>query len=106
MGDTLFLNCSGFIKIANDILDRTRVHPQNYDWAGQMATSALDYEKVAYDHEDALREIIGSPGKLKDLNLDAFAVELERQGYGNRCVTIYDIRSELIARYIKKNILS
>jgi transcription elongation factor SPT6 len=31
--------------------------------------------------------------------LDAFAEELERQGYGNKRTTLYDIRDELFGRY-------
>lgn len=31
--------------------------------------------------------------------MDAFAVELERQGLGNKSITLYDIRSELNHRY-------
>jgi len=57
-----------------------------------------------YDDEDAnpagaLEEILESPERLKDLDLDAFAEELERQGFGNKCVTLYDIRTELNSRY-------
>jgi transcription elongation factor SPT6 len=33
------------------------------------------------------------------LNLDAFAEELERQGFGNKQITLYDIRSELNHMY-------
>jgi len=36
---------------------------------------------------------------LQDLDLDAFADELERQGFGNKRITLYDIRSELNCRY-------
>jgi transcription elongation factor SPT6 len=33
------------------------------------------------------------------LDLDAFAEELERQGFGNKSITLYDIRAELNHRY-------
>ena len=36
---------------------------------------------------------------FKDLDLDAFAVELDKQGFGNKSITLYDIRSELNHRY-------
>jgi transcription elongation factor SPT6 len=39
------------------------------------------------------------PDKLDELNLDAFAEELERQGFGNKQITLYDIRSELNHMY-------
>ena len=47
----------------------------------------------------ALEEILEAPERLKDLDLDAFAEELERQGYGNKRITLYDIRDELFGRY-------
>ena len=47
----------------------------------------------------ALEEILEAPDRLKDLDLDAFAEELERQGYGNKRITLYDIRDELFGQY-------
>lgn len=40
-----------------------------------------------------------SPERLRDLDLDAFAEELERQGFGNKRITLYDIQDELFGRY-------
>lgn len=37
--------------------------------------------------------------QLQDLDLDAFAEELERQGFGNKSITLYDIRAELNHKY-------
>jgi hypothetical protein len=42
-----------------------------------------------------VEEILKNPDKLRDLDLDAFAEELERQDYGNKRTTLYDIRNEL-----------
>ena len=42
-----------------------------------------------------MEEILRNPDKLRDLDLDAFAEELERQDYGNKRTTLYDIRNEL-----------
>ena len=42
------------------------------------------------------------PEKLEELNLDAFAEELERQGFGNKGITLYDIREELNNMYGEK----
>ena len=47
----------------------------------------------------ALEEILEAPDRLKDLDLDAFAEELERQDYGNKRITLYDIRDELFGQY-------
>lgn len=42
-----------------------------------------------------MEDILKNPDKLRDLDLDAFAEELERQDYGNKRTTLYDIRNEL-----------
>ncbi|XP_064461195.1 transcription elongation factor SPT6-like [Ornithodoros turicata] len=112
MGPKVFINCAGFIKIDTtsfenstnayvEVLDGSRVHPEAYEWARKMAVDALEYDDVTEDVNpaEALEEILENPEKLKDLDLDAFAVELERQGYGNKSITLYDIRAELNHRY-------
>ncbi|XP_071501070.1 transcription elongation factor SPT6-like [Diadema antillarum] len=113
LGPKVFINCAGFLKIdtasagdgADDtyieVLDSTRIHPETYEWARKMAVDALEYDEAADDANpaEALEEILENPDKLKDLDLDAFAEELERQGYGNRSITLYDIRAELNSRY-------
>ena len=48
---------------------------------------------------NALEEILQEPEKLGDLDLEAFAAELERQGLGKKLQTLYDIRSELHDMY-------
>ena len=52
----------------------------------------------------ALEEILESPDRLRDLDLDAFAEELERQGYGNKRITLYDIRDELFGQYRERRL--
>ncbi|XP_045475975.1 transcription elongation factor SPT6-like [Harmonia axyridis] len=111
MGPKVFINCSGFIKIDTnslgdsteayvEILDGSRVHPETYNWARKMAVDALDYDDDEETNPaEALEEILEAPERLKDLDLDAFAEELERQGVGNKSITLYDIRAELNCRY-------
>lgn len=112
MGPKVFINSAGFIKIDTDsfsdsteayieVLDGSRVHPETYEWARKMAVDALEYDDTAEDANPAgaLEEILESPERLKDLDLDAFAEELERQGYGDKHITLYDIRAELNHRY-------
>ncbi|XP_055593404.1 transcription elongation factor SPT6 [Uranotaenia lowii] len=110
MGPKVFINCSGFIKIDTnslgdsteayvEVLDGSRVHPETYEWARKMAVDALEYDDEDANPAGALEEILESPERLKDLDLDAFAVELERQGFGNKSITLYDIRAELNSRY-------
>ena len=64
-----------------EVLDSTRIHPETYEWARKMAVDALEYDEAADDANpaEALEEILENPDKLKDLDLDAFAEELERQ---------------------------
>lgn len=110
MGPKVFINCSGFVKIDTnslgdsteayvEVLDGSRVHPETYEWARKMAVDALEYDDEDANPAGALEEILESPERLKDLDLDAFAVELERQGFGNKGITLYDIRAELNYRY-------
>lgn len=110
MGPKVFINCSGFIKIDTsslgdsteayiEVLDGSRVHPETYEWARKMAVDALEYEDEDANPAGALEEILEAPERLKDLDLDAFAEELERQGFGNKSITLYDIREELNSRY-------
>ncbi|GIX74854.1 transcription elongation factor SPT6 [Caerostris extrusa] len=112
IGPKVFINCSGFIKIDTaslvdstesyiEVLDSSRVHPEGSEWARKMAVDALEYDDTSEDVNPAgaLEEILENPEKLKDLDLDAFAEELERQGYGNKSITLYDIRAELNHRY-------
>ncbi|XP_065172067.1 transcription elongation factor SPT6 isoform X2 [Atheta coriaria] len=111
MGPKVFINCSGFVKIDTnslgdsteayvEILDGSRVHPETYEWARKMAVDALEYDDdEGANPAGALEEILETPERLKDLDLDAFAEELERQGFGNKSITLYDIRAELNCRY-------
>jgi transcription elongation factor SPT6 len=115
MGPKVFINCSGFIKIDTnslgdstesyvEVLDGSRVHPETYEWARKMAVDALEYDDDGANPAGALEEILENPERLKDLDLDAFAVELEKQGFGNKHITLYDIREELECRYRDKRV--
>ncbi|CAI2347402.1 unnamed protein product [Caenorhabditis sp. 36 PRJEB53466] len=109
LGPKVFMNCAGFIRIDThkvsektdayvEVLDGSRVHPETYEWARKMAVDALEVDDSA-DPTAALQEIMESPDRLRDLDLDAFAEELTRQGFGEKKATLYDISSELSARY-------
>ena len=51
-----------------------------------------------------MEDILKNPDKLKDLDLDAFAEELERQDYGNKRTTLYDIRNELFEPFKERRL--
>lgn len=100
MGPKIFINCAGFIKIDTnslgdsteayvEVLDGSRVHPETYEWARKMAVDALEYDDEEANPAGALEEILDAPERLKDLDLDAFAEELERQV--NLYIIIYQI---------------
>ena len=76
-----------------EVLDGSRVHPETYEWARKMAVDALEYDDTAEDANPAgaLEEILENPERLRDLDLDAFAEELERQ-VGNH-VLIFTVAS-------------
>ncbi|XP_034662685.1 transcription elongation factor SPT6-like [Drosophila subobscura] len=110
LGPKVFVNCSGFIKIDTsslgdsteayvELLDGSRVHPETYEWARKMAIDAMEYDDEETNPARAIEEILESPERLKDLDLDAFSVELERQGFGSKSITLYDIRNELSCLY-------
>jgi transcription elongation factor SPT6 len=112
MGPKVFMNAAGFIKIDTvkvserseadayvEVLDGSRVHPETYEWARKMAVDALEIDDLETEPSTALEEILSAPERLKDLDLDAFADELERQNFGNKSITLYDIRAELNSRY-------
>ena len=109
MGPKVFINCAGFIKIDTtalgdsevyvEVLDGSRIHNEAYEWARKMAVDALEYDEDEGNPASALEDILRQPEKLDELNLDAFAEELERQGFGNKQITLYDIRKELNSMY-------
>ena len=63
-------------------MDSTRIHPEAYGWATKMAIDALEYDDDDDDQsikQRALEETMEDPEKLRDLDLDAFAIELKRR---------------------------
>lgn len=112
IGEQVFLNCAGFIKIDTaqlsesgtdtyiEVLDSTRIHPEAYDLARKMAIDALEYDdNTEAPSANAIEDIMENPENLKDLDLDAFATQLEKEGCGPKKITLYDIREELNRPY-------
>jgi transcription elongation factor SPT6 len=64
-----------------EVLDGSRIHNEAYEWARKMAVDALEYDEEEGNPANALEEILQEPEKLAELDLDAFAEELERQGF-------------------------
>jgi transcription elongation factor SPT6 len=108
LGPKVFMNCAGFIivdpsrvedsEVYIEVLDGSRVHPESYEVARKMAADALEVDE-SYNSVSAVEEVLSDPSRLKVLDLDAFAIEMEHRGFGNKNVTLYDIRAELSCRY-------
>ena len=87
------------LQVYVEVLDGSRIHNEAYEWARKMAVDALEYDEEEGNPANALEEILQEPEKLGELDLDAFAEELERQGFGKKHITLQDIRSELHHMY-------
>lgn len=114
MTSVIFINSAGFIKLDTDslvdyypdepitALDSTRIHPESYGLAKKIASDALDYEQGASEEVTAnsIEEILDCPEKLDDLDLGAFARELDEvQNQGKKGFTLQSIREEFQCRY-------
>ncbi|KAJ3115595.1 Transcription elongation factor spt6 [Phlyctochytrium bullatum] len=88
---SVFMNCSSFIRIrrrhlyrdsAFDVLDDTRIHPEDYDLARKMAADALDIDEIPDSNDPSahVAELMeNDPEKLELLMLDEYGKELERR---------------------------
>lgn len=90
---------------AQDPLDDTRIHPEDYDLARKMATDALDKDEEDFQGEhpsqpvaDLLKER-DAEKKLDELNLDEFAMSLLESNGDRKRHTLSIIRAELIAPF-------
>ena len=82
MAKTVYVNSIGFIKVGHnqdnehDVLDATRIHPENYVLAKKIAKDALDVEKD--DKDECVQMIMAQPHKLDDLDMEDYAEHLEK----------------------------
>ncbi|KAJ1972877.1 Transcription elongation factor spt6 [Dimargaris xerosporica] len=100
----IFVNCASFLRVVPpdfDILDDTRIHPENYDLARKMATDALEVEvEDELDDDDNpslyVEELMRSdPEKLNELLLEDYAQELEKQLNQPKLEVLRAIKREL-----------
>uniref|UniRef100_A0A6G1SDB0 Transcription elongation factor SPT6 n=1 Tax=Aceria tosichella TaxID=561515 RepID=A0A6G1SDB0_9ACAR len=111
MTSNIFINCAGFIKLdtatlADDFpdehisqFDSTRIHPSSYGFAKKIAVDANTEGDDEGDISDesatqAIATIFEHPERLDDLDLIAFAEELEKVGSGKKSYTLQMIRAE------------
>lgn len=114
MGKVVFLNCASFINLPQDengrvddeaeLLDATRIHPEDYGLARKMAYDALDVPEEergdgAADSSQAVAQLYeAGTDKLDDLLLEGYADQLEKHGHRKRA-TLEMIKEELQSNY-------
>lgn len=111
----IFFNCSSFLNIPFDegttvrdssieLLDATRIHPEDYSLARKMAADALDLDEEDMAHIEEQGGIIyqlmqEGVSKVDDLNLTAFGKELESTFGKKKYATLQSIKEELVNNY-------
>ncbi|VEU22033.1 DEKNAAC103001 [Brettanomyces naardenensis] len=108
----VFMNCAPFLELPVpdrydkdvELLDGTRIHPEDYELARKMASDALDLTDE--DRQEIEQEEGGVVGKLyeegteklDDLLLEGYADQLEEHGHRKRA-TLEMIKEELQNNY-------
>ncbi|QPG73841.1 hypothetical protein FOA43_001156 [Brettanomyces nanus] len=108
----VFMNCASFIELPVpdrydkdvELLDATRIHPEDYELARKMASDALDLtdeDRQAVEQEEG--GVVGKlyeegAEKLDDLLLEGYADQLEQHGHRKRA-TLEMIKEELQSNY-------
>jgi transcription elongation factor SPT6 len=107
VGKIVFINCSSFIRFSDedgarllfDVLDCTRIHPEDYELARKMAADALDVDDEDMDEDNPslyVKELLeGNADKLNELILEDYAKELERRFNSPKTETLNQIKQEL-----------
>ena len=111
--------CQGFLRVepnrnealedsAQNPLDKTRIHPRDYQLAKKIAMDAMDIvpnkegddpmggadDGAEAEGATAVQDVLESPGNLAALDLEGFGGQLIDQGYGDKRKTVFDIRAE------------
>lgn len=111
----IFFNCSSFLNIPYEegvsvrdnnieLLDATRIHPEDYSLARKMAADALDLDEEDMAHVEEQGGIIYTlmqegVNKVDDLNLTAFGKELESTFGKKKYATLQSIKEELVNNF-------
>ncbi|KAG4101878.1 transcription elongation factor Spt6 [Neocallimastix lanati (nom. inval.)] len=116
VGANIFMNCASFLRIKEkyfnqrrsdmffDVLDDTRIHPEDYDLARKMAADALDIDEPIDDDENPSQHVEelmnGEAHRLNQLMLDDYAKELEINViHEPKKITLNQIKEELQIPY-------
>lgn len=111
----IFINCASFLNIpfeegsipkdlSVELLDATRIHPEDYDLARKMAADALDLDEEDVAHVEELGGIIyqlmqEGVNKVDELNLIAYGRELESKFGKKKYATLQIIKEELVNNF-------
>jgi len=105
----IFMNCASFLRIIgsgkeSDVLDSTRIHPEDYDLAKKMASDALELDEedlVMVEGEGGVVKQLmdDDPDKLNDLILEEYADQLAKVFNQLKRNTLEQIKDELQGPY-------
>ena len=122
LSTNVFINAAAFLRIPQDllrtdlkrnvdaedgqpdILDDTRIHPEDYDVARKMAADAMEYDEediagLATPSQAVADVMDDDPRKLDELSLDDFASELAKILGVPKRLSLYGIRDEMQGPY-------
>ncbi|KAK9484885.1 SH2 domain-containing protein [Lipomyces starkeyi] len=119
-GKNIFMNCASFLRIPweerdaataayrnsemTEILDSTRIHPEDYELARKMAADALELDEedlVDLDNQGGVvaQLMDDDPEKLNELILEEYAEELLKNFNQRKRATLEMIKEELQRHY-------
>jgi transcription elongation factor SPT6 len=116
-GANVYMNCASFIRIRHyhcvkrrrgdamyDVLDDTRIHPEDYELARKMAADALDVDESLDEDENPsqhVRDLMEQEhtDRLNLLLLDDYALELEKTTRAMKRICLDEIKNEIMFPY-------
>ncbi|KAG9454791.1 hypothetical protein H6P81_007695 [Aristolochia fimbriata] len=114
MKKKVFFNAVGFLRVRRsgvaassiriiDLLDDTRIHPESYKLAKNMAKDVYDEDVQDYQNDSddevqemAIEHVREQPKLLRVLDIDEYAKSVEERLGEQKKETLYDIRMELL----------
>ncbi|KAI5959865.1 SPT6 [Candida pseudojiufengensis] len=108
----VFKNCASFLNIPTDephtsaieILDATRIHPEDYELASKVAADALDLDEEDIEGMKKKGEVVqqlynSGVEKINELNLVDFGKQIEAKTGNKKFATLQLIKEELVNNY-------
>lgn len=110
----VFINAVGFLRVRRsglatssshiiDLLDDTRIHPESYDLAKNMAKDVYDEDVQDEPNETdddvqemAIEHVREKPKLLKVLDIEEYAKSIESRLGNRKRETLYDLKMELL----------